>query len=369
MIEEVNKRVVSLDIFRGVIIMLLVLESISFFEFIENYTRVNSFAYNLIQQFFHVDWIGLNFWDVIQPGFMFIAGVAMTISHNTRKNRGETEKQYLIYNLKRSLFLLTLGVALHWVYNEEVVFEFQNVLSQLAVTTLITALIMKRSLKFKFSVSFSVLILSTVLYRIYNPTSPFIPGNNIGTAFDKLISGHSDSDYWVSLNFLSTSAHTIWGSIIGGIVLGKQDLKAKIKVVVIGSISLIVFSLALHISGIEPIIKRISTVSFVLASGGISILIFSLLYFIFDIKNIKVGIISGVFLVYGHFSLLVYLTSQIVIPMFLYDFLSIFTYGIFTIVKIPDEIIEVITMFTSISLISLLLSRLYFVKIKIRSNK
>ena len=69
-INGVNvKRYISLDLFRGVIMVFLLLESTFLFENLKTILSRQSFGFTLLQQFFHVPWIGLHFWDLIQPGF------------------------------------------------------------------------------------------------------------------------------------------------------------------------------------------------------------------------------------------------------------------------------------------------------------
>src|SRR5262249_48252420 len=39
----------------------------------------------------HVAWVGCSFWDLIQPSFIFMVGVAIPYSYASRKARGEGE--------------------------------------------------------------------------------------------------------------------------------------------------------------------------------------------------------------------------------------------------------------------------------------
>jgi len=40
----------------------------------------DGWGHSVVQQFHHHPWHGLRFWDLIQPFFMFIVGVAMPFS-------------------------------------------------------------------------------------------------------------------------------------------------------------------------------------------------------------------------------------------------------------------------------------------------
>ena len=65
---------------------------------------------NLFIQFFHHPWNGLRFWDLIQPGFMFMAGTAMAFSLTRQTELGLSWNDRFIKILKRSGCLFFWGV-------------------------------------------------------------------------------------------------------------------------------------------------------------------------------------------------------------------------------------------------------------------
>ena len=54
----------------------------------------------------HVKWEGCVFWDLIQPAFMFMVGVAMPFAFAKRRVAGESFQQQLGHAAKRALGLL-----------------------------------------------------------------------------------------------------------------------------------------------------------------------------------------------------------------------------------------------------------------------
>ena len=62
----------------------------------------------LAYQFEHVAWTGCSFWDLIQPSFMFIVGVAMPFSYAKRQVAGEPWLRSFGHVLVRSLVLILL---------------------------------------------------------------------------------------------------------------------------------------------------------------------------------------------------------------------------------------------------------------------
>ena len=72
-------RLASLDFLRGLTMVLLTLESTLLFEHLMPVVK-GTWAAHILNQFFHHPWHGLHFWDLIQPTFMFVAGVALAFS-------------------------------------------------------------------------------------------------------------------------------------------------------------------------------------------------------------------------------------------------------------------------------------------------
>src|ERR1700729_2208393 len=75
----VSDRLSSLDFLKGMTMILLALESTLLFEHLLPIVK-GTRAAPVLNQFFHHPWHGLHFWDLIQPTFMFVAGVALAFS-------------------------------------------------------------------------------------------------------------------------------------------------------------------------------------------------------------------------------------------------------------------------------------------------
>jgi len=77
--NPITGRLLSLDFLRGFIMVLLAIESTGLYEYLNDHTAGQPFNHFIIQ-FTHYPWHGLHFWDLVQPAFMFMAGVAMAYS-------------------------------------------------------------------------------------------------------------------------------------------------------------------------------------------------------------------------------------------------------------------------------------------------
>lgn len=307
-----NGRLVSLDVMRGMIMILLCGESCMLYEAIMHIDPAQPMG-GLITQFFHHPWHGLRFWDLVQPAFMFMAGAAMYISYSRKLDKGQSWQANLPHILLRSLKLFICGVALHCFYAGKPVWELWNVLTQLSFTTLVAYLIIGKSYTWQLVFTLGLLILTEVLYRtILMPgfDQPFVQGHNFGAYFDTLLMGKINSDGWVTINCIPTAAHTIWGVLAGKLLISNKTIAYKIKALVIAGIIALAIGFGLDWSGVTPIIKRISTSSFAFASVGWVLLILAAVYWLVDVKrNTKY---AWVFTVVGMNAIFLYLFFETV---------------------------------------------------------
>lgn len=303
-----SKRLFSLDVFRGAVMFLLIAAAAGVHGSFGNLVE-GTVLEPLALQLRHHPWNGLRFWDLIQPFFMFIVGVAMPFSLRKRLATG-SRSAATKHILRRCFLLFSFGVLLHCIYSLGPVWELWNVLVQLAFTILIAYAIMKRSYKFQIGVSIALLLLTEVLYRAYNPAAPYAQNHeSFGAWFDMLTMGKTNGGYWVFFNFIPTAAHTVWGVVCGQLLLSKSSENQNLKLFLIWGMAITVLGFAMDWLEITPIIKRIATTSFTLASGGISILSLALFYWVIDVKGYRKNWLKT-FSVVGTNSIFIYLFSE-----------------------------------------------------------
>jgi predicted acyltransferase len=273
-IKQEQERILSVDFFRGLTMFLLIGEST------ELYSHIQSIQGSSIMQFLgtqlsHHEWNGLNFWDLIQPFFMFIVGVAIPFAVVNRKKKGDTDKKILMHALKRSALLLFFGWALYCMGSDKIVFRLQNVLAQLSVTYLVAFLIMKKSFRFQLIFTLAVLLIMDLAYR-YFPVEgfnhPWVPYENLGAWANNKIEGVDKASIWASINAFPSIAHTVWGVLFGQLLMSDRAVKNKIQIMIIAGLSGLIIGYSLDFLNITPIIKKIDTSSFIFASGGWAIL-------------------------------------------------------------------------------------------------
>ncbi len=303
-------RLLSLDFFRGFTMFLLIGEFTGLFSNLTDPALGGTFIHSLGEQFHHVKWQGLHFWDLVQPFFMFIVGVAMPFSFAKRTARGDSYNLLFRHALQRSFLLLLLGWALYCIGPGKITFRFQNVLAQLSVTYIIAFLLIRKKVSVQLIVSFGLLILAEVIYRSFPVEGfnhPFIPNENFGTWLDLQYGGENLGGHWVSFNAIPTTAHTIWGVLAGKLLMSDKPAAKKLKTLIIAGLAGVIIGYALN--PVTPIIKRIATSSFVIVSGGWSLLVLAFSYWLIDIKKSRNWVIF--FAVVGMNPLFIYLFAHL----------------------------------------------------------
>jgi len=338
--KSVN-RLISLDVMRGLIMILLAGESCLVYERLKD-THPGGIADKLISEFFHHPWHGLHLWDLVQPAFMLMAGSAMYISYYSKTQKGITWSQNFKHIAIRALKLFLLGTGLHCIYAGKMVWELWNVLTQLSFTTIIAYLIINKSFWFQVGFSALLLIITEILYRtILVPgfNQPFVEYHNFGAYFDTIVMGKINSDGWVAINIIPTAAHTIWGVLSGKLLISSRPAKTKITYLIVAGLIGLTLGFGLDITNITPIIKRISTSSFALASGGWVLLMMTFLYWLVDVK--KINKYAWICTVVGMNSIFIYLFFETVGSQWFNGATGIFVKGAFSVFNIQGHVVAV----------------------------
>ncbi len=301
-------RVRSVDFFRGLTMFLLAGEATHLYSLLRHSDQPVWAAIG--HQLEHHDWQGLHFWDLIQPFFMFLAGVSIPYAVDNRLRRGDSQHLIVWHAFKRAGTLLFLGWALYFIpANGVLVFRLQNVLAQLSVTYIVAFLIRDKAAWFQIVVSVGLLLAMDLAYRFFPVEGfnhPWVNFENLGAWANNAIEGVSKSSEWATINFVSTTAHTIWGVLCGKLLISHATDTSKMKKLLAASITCLVIGYALDLFSITPIIKKIATSSFVLVSGGFCMLVLLFSYYFVDNKKAWPGI-TWFFTVMGANSIFIYL--------------------------------------------------------------
>lgn len=337
----ISKRLLSLDFLRGFIMVLLALESTGLYEHLFDASKgtiLNSF----FLQFFHHPWNGLRFWDLVQPGFMFMAGVAMAYSLDRQREQGFTWLQSFKKIAKRSWWLFFWGVLDYAVRPKGLSFELWDVLTQLSFTTLVAFLIFKWKATSQILFCGLLLLLTEALYRFTHVPGfdqPFTDQHNFGNYVDLLLMNKINSGGWVAINCLPTAVHTIAGALVGKLLLSNSQ--TKIQTLLVWAAFGLIVGFGLDILHITPIIKRIATSSFTLASLGWCLAGLALCYWWIDIANHRRFL--QFWTIVGMNSLFIYLFFEIVGARWFNEYVAALTNGVMKILDVPKMPMLIVT--------------------------
>lgn len=134
-VENKPQRLASLDVMRGLIMILLAAESSKVYIALRNF-NFSGFGEKIVEQFNHHPWNALYFWDLIQPAFMLMAGSAMYISYYYKTKKGISWAQNFKHIFIRCVKLFFLGIVIHclhagkpvwyicyWLYKKKIFFK------------------------------------------------------------------------------------------------------------------------------------------------------------------------------------------------------------------------------------------------------
>lgn len=343
-------RLLSLDLFRGLVMVLLVAEPAGVYRSLVNLTGEESLLHGFFIQFTHHPWHGLRAWDLVQPAFMFIVGVAMVYSINKRLDRGDSWGAIGKHMYIRCLWLLAFGTGLQCIYAGELVWILRNVLAQLSFTILVAFWIFRLPWKTQLGISIGLILLTDIVYRVFSVegfNQPYTPDQNFGAWMDTVLRNPIAPGHWVAVNAVPTAAHTIWGVLVGMLLRNSKPAREKLKLLLVaGVIGLAVGYLMNWGFGSDtlrvPIIKRICTGSFIYASGGWCLLILALFYYLIDMRNWKPGWLFIINVV-GTNSIFIYLASQTLARKWVVPNVNIFTDGFLGAIGFSAAWIQVFT--------------------------
>ena len=331
-----SQRLLSLDFLRGFIMVSLMIGETGFFRKLSvafPNSVTNFFAY----QFEHSNWHGLRFWDVILPGFMLIAGTSLAYSFKRQQELGYSWNDSFRKTLKRSFWLLFWGILIYAVRDGHLNFQMSNVLTQLSFTTLIAFLVINKSTAIQFLVSIACLVIPEILYRailIPGFDQPFVEFHNFGSFINKSIGIKVDLQHKTNtINFIASSAHTIWGVMAGQLFMSQKTVKEKISWLAAGGVIAIIIGVGMDAAGITPILKWISTSSFVLVTGGISLIVLAASYYVIDGLNRKNNL--RFFTIVGMNSIFIYLFFIFIGDQWLNGYMDILVSGLLSFAGLP----------------------------------
>ncbi len=273
-------RLVSLDAFRGFIMTVLAAHAFGLATLADDPT----WAW-LGLQFKHVEWEGMRFWDLIQPSFMFMVGLAMPFAFRARERRGGGGAvwRHVAY---RAVMLIVISNVIMSISAGRVRFQLINVLAQIGFTYFICYWLMKLPFK-RQAVAVGLILAGYTALFIAFPGSdgPHSIGDNIGERIDQFVFDRANPGHWATINFIPSVFVTLLGVWCGYLMIGKSTHARRMKILAGGAAALFVAGYGL--SPVIPIVKRIHTTSFTFASLGWVLLMLLALYWLIEVAGYR----------------------------------------------------------------------------------
>jgi heparan-alpha-glucosaminide N-acetyltransferase len=334
-------RLVSLDAYRGFIMLAMASSGFAFAQVHKN-LKLDTPVWNFLAfQFDHVEWQGCAFWDLIQPSFMFMVGVALPFSFASRTAHGDSYANMLGHAVRRAIILVLLGVFLssagpprdypttNWI--------FPNVLAQIGLGYVFVFLLVGRGLLAQLAAVAVILAGYTLYFGMCPAPGPDFDWKAVGVPpgwphyegwfahWDKNSNAAHFFDVWFlnlfprgepfafnsggyqTLNFVPSMATMILGLIAGELLVGPLSAVKKFTWLAFAALLCLAVGMAMG-ETVNPIVKRIWTPSWAVYSAGWTFAMLAAFYGVIDVLGWKWW--SFPLVVVGMNSIAMYLMSQ-----------------------------------------------------------
>ena len=314
-----TERLVSLDVFRGITVAGMILV---------NNPGSWEHVYSPLE---HAEWNGWTPTDLIFPFFLFIVGVAVTLSIGVKAERGDTRGKLVTGVVKRSLKIYAIGFLLaSFPFFHLSRVRIPGVLARIAVCFLLASII------YLFTSARSQAVVAAFLLAIYWVLMKAVPvpadyvqavidrgGNlekeaNLAAYIDySLLKGHlwSQSKFWDPEGILSTIpavATVLLGILTGHWLKSDRTPRQKVYGLLAGGVAGIVLGEIMNIW--FPINKNLWTSSYVVFTAGCALLFLALCYWLVDMRGYRR--MAWPFVVFGVNALAVFVLSGFVEKLF-----------------------------------------------------
>jgi heparan-alpha-glucosaminide N-acetyltransferase len=319
-------RLVSLDAYRGLTMLAMASGGLGLHRVAENLheqaAKANLPDSSLWQaigyQFEHVPWVGCSLWDLIQPSFMFMVGVAMAYSGASRQAHGQSYGHMLRHAFVRAIVLVLLGIFLRsdGFGRSQTNFTFEDVLTQIGLGYVFLFLLWGRPTYVQFGAALAILVGYWCFFYYYPLPGPDFNYGSVGAAdvprlegmaahWDKNTNAAAAFDEWflnlfprskpfvyngggyLTLSFIPSLATMIFGLLSGELLRGPRSDAAKFWGLVIAGLFALALGELLQVTGVCPIVKRIWTPSWALFSTGWTCLILAGFFGFVDVLKFR----------------------------------------------------------------------------------
>lgn len=334
------QRLVSLDAYRGLIMLFMASAGFGFPQVAAEVPESGFWKF-LAFHTSHAPWVGAGAWDMIQPAFMFMVGVALPFSLARRLQDGHSWNRQFLHALWRSLVLVALAVFLASKSAKQTTFIFTNVLGQIGLGYTFLFLLAGRGWKIQLGALAGIAVIAWVAFASHPLPPPEFDYSKVGVKpeetadcvlpgffahWNKNANFASHFDLWflnlfpavkpfafnaggyTTLNFFPSLITMILGLLVGERLRAGDDLRAKL----VWMAKLAAACLAAGLLAgwtVCPIVKRLWTPSWALYSGGIVIGMLAAIFWMVELRGWRKWAVPLV--IVGMNSTAIYLMDQL----------------------------------------------------------
>jgi heparan-alpha-glucosaminide N-acetyltransferase len=308
-------RVVSVDAYRGFVMLLLLGEVLRFCAVASAVPESGFWAF-LCHHQSHVPWVGASLHDLIQPSFSFLVGTALAFSVASRAASGQSRRGMAAHAAWRALALVLLGIWLRSIGRPQTYFTFEDTLTQIGLGYFFLFLLAWRPPRDQWIALAAILAGYWAAFAAFPAPPPDFEYATVGVPADwphhlAGFAAHWNKnsnlawafDVWflnlfpreqpfifnrggyATLSFVPTLGTMILGLLAGGVLRGERSPSARLRWLVAAGAAAIASGWLLGALGINPVVKRIWTPSFTLWSGGVCLLILAGAYYVIDVRS------------------------------------------------------------------------------------
>ncbi len=331
-------RLASLDAYRGFVMLLMASAGFGLAEVAKNFKQSGFWTF-VGYHTSHAEWAGCAFWDLIQPSFMFMVGVAMPFSYAARKARRESPARQAGHAAYRAAVLILLGILLVSNWKKQTEFSFFTVLQQIGLAYFPVFLLLGRGPRVHALAAGAVLAGYWLLFALHPLPGPgfdwkaaevpdawprmtgffahWEKNANAAAAFDRWFLNlfprpepfACQGGGYTTLNFVPSIATLLFGVMAGEILLGPRTPMEKFcRLAAAGAAGLV----AGQVLGwtLCPVVKRIWSPSWAVYSAGWAFLMLAGFYWLIDIRGLRRWAFP--FVVVGMNSIAMYVMAQLI---------------------------------------------------------
>jgi predicted acyltransferase len=306
-----TRRLVSLDAFRGWTMFWIVggAALVGGLQALHTNPVINGLVYELT----HTAWQGLRFEDLIWPSFMLMTGMSLPFSY-AKRSLTQTHQQIFVRVLRRFLILFLLGSLRESIsFQHPYLVELSSALQPIAIAYLAAFFIVRKSWRLQASIGAGILIFYALLLAFVPapgvPAGSYERNANLVLWTDIATVGRVLPEHWGTvICTLPTISTTILGMLLGELLMTNRSAASKMKIIALVGLSGVALGWALN--PVIPIVMKIWTTSYGLASAGFACLMFLVFYWLIDVRGYRKPAFP--FLVIGMNAVAIYVSESII---------------------------------------------------------